>query len=78
MFSKELGSSGEIFNISTITATNRSRNKTLECDEVCRQVRRNKELAAALDIERPIVNPLESGSSGETVQYSPYLLEEAR
>ncbi len=78
MFSKDLASSGETISISAITGTNQKRSKSLECDEVCRQVQRNKELAMALDIERPIVDPLESGNSGEGLQYSPYLLEEAR
>ncbi len=64
--------------ISAITATNQKRHKSLECDEVCRQVKRNKDLAAALDIKEAVLDPLESGHSGEGPQFSLYLLEEAR
>ncbi len=71
----------ETIKISAITGTNHKRSKSLECDEVCRQVQCTKKVTLALGIERPIVDiQLESGHSGEAPhdQYSPYLLEEAR
>jgi len=78
MFSKELGSGGEGVSISAITATSSRSKQQLDCDEVCRQLQRNRELALALDINNPIIDPEESGTSGDTVQFSPYLMEEAR
>ena len=78
MFSKDLGSTGEPINISSITSTNRAKHRQLDCDEICKQMKRNKELALALDIENPILDPLEAGVSGESIQYPTFLLEEAR
>ena len=78
MFSKEITSSGATVSISAVTGTSQRRHKSLECDEVCRQVQRNKDLAAALNIKEPVLDPLKSGQSGEGSQFNPYLLEEAR
>jgi len=84
LFSKDLGTkirelqSGQSVSISSITASvsgpgGQGRERQLECDEVCAQEERNRKLALALEIENPVISPLDA-----EMKYSPFLLEQAR
>lgn len=79
LFSKDLGArirelqSGHSVSISDVTVSSEGRARYLECDEVCAQEERNRNLAAALEIDNPNLSPVDS-----EIQYSSYLLEQAR
>ena len=68
--------SGQSVSISSVTVTGSSlaKERYLDCDEVCAQEERNRKLASALEIENPIISPL----GNPNLQYSPFLIEQAR
>ena len=81
ILSKDLGAkirdlqSGQSVSLGHVTLASLGKDgETLNCDEVCLQVERNRALAAALGISSPVVNPLEPSLP----RYSDALLELAR
>ena len=82
ILSKDLGAkirdlqSGQSVSLSRLSLSSLSKDEgeTLECDEVCSQIERNKALAEALGISSPVLNPLES----PLPKYSHSLLDQAR
>ena len=67
--------SGQSVSLGRVSLTSLSRDRdTLDCDEVCAQVERNKALAEALGITSPVLDPLES----PLPKYPSSLLDHAR
>ena len=81
ILSKDLGAkirdlqSGQSVSLARISLASLGREReTLDCDEVCAQVERNRALAEALGIASPVLDPLES----PLTKYPPSLLDQAR
>ncbi len=55
----------------TVSGSGLGRARVLDCDEVCAQEERNRQLASALEIEAPVISPLVNHDP----QYSSFLLE---
>ena len=68
--------SGQSVSISSVTVSGSSlaQERGLECDEVCAQEERNRRLAAALEIDDPIISPVVNTET----QYSAFLMDQAR
>jgi transcriptional repressor NF-X1 len=80
ILSKDLGAkirdlqSGQSVSLSRLSLSSLREGESLDCDEVCAQVERNRALAEALGIASPVLDPLES----PLPKYPPSLLDQAR
>ena len=81
ILSKDLGAkirdlqSGHSVSLGRVSLASLSRDKdSLDCDEVCAQIERNRTLAEALGITSPVLDPLES----PLPKYPSTLLDQAR